>query len=444
MRAPKALVVCCALMSCAKLVGIHDYDGSDAGVRLMGDGGGDGGGSNPVPDCSLGLSQGGVCPRSLAVGVDDTCAIAPDGLYCWGQDVPGMSADAYVPKSVTTTTAPTLVASSTSLDGFASSFGTTCFLDGHANLTCWGNTEVGQALLQEQRMVLTEEVLSLAFTPIDAVAVGGDHVVVSGGGSGVCWGATSDHQCNTGPLGMADCDGFATSCEITNTLGLGIELGTLTLAGRAHSCTSPDGSDGITCWGDDSLGQLGTENAVAIGQVQLAGGSVLDVASGLALGANHSCAIVGSGADSETYCWGANDQGQLGIDSSLQMSMTATPVMLSPGIHFAAIAAGSDTTCAIDTATNVWCWGADTQGAAGQGPVTGAFLSLMKPTMTTVTDAMAIGVGYEHACALLETGAIECWGDNSHGELGDGVTQHMNSPCGLDDCSWQPVTVKGH
>ena len=29
--------------------------------------------------------------------------------------------------------------------------------------------------------------------------------------------------------------------------------------------------------------------------------------------------------------------------------------------------------------------------------------------------AVAITLGYEHACALLDSGAVECWGDNEHG-----------------------------
>jgi len=45
-------------------------------------------------------------------------------------------------------------------------------IEGYFGIFGHGNVAgVGQALLQEQRMVLTEEVLSLAFTPIDAVAV---------------------------------------------------------------------------------------------------------------------------------------------------------------------------------------------------------------------------------------------------------------------------------
>jgi len=48
-------------------------------------------------------------------------------------------------------------------------------------------------------------------------------------------------------------------------------------------------------------------------------------------------------------------------------------------------------------------------------------------------QAVAIAAGTTHSCAVLAEGTVECWGDNSWGELGDGTT------------SWspRPVVVKG-
>jgi alpha-tubulin suppressor-like RCC1 family protein len=34
------------------------------------------------------------------------------------------------------------------------------------------------------------------------------------------------------------------------------------------------------------------------------------------------------------------------------------------------------------------------------------------------SGVVAIAVADRHACALLATGAVECWGDNSAGQLG--------------------------
>src|SRR5580704_4451412 len=437
MRAPRFLVVCCVLMSCSKLVGIQDYKGSDAGGLVMGDGGTDG--SAPVPFCSVGIGRDPVC-SSLAAGIGQTCVIAPDGLYCWGQALPSKSSDVNMPVLVTSSV-PTQVESSTSPDGFGATFGTTCYLLG-SDLMCWGNTEVAQVMELQKGTPVAPQQMSLGGAPISAFAVGGDHVAVTSGSSGVCWGATSANQCDTGPgVGSANCNNLGTYCD-TTPLPLGTNTGKIIVAGAAHTCVSPDGNEGVTCWGDDSFGQLGAFDA-SIARVQLGSSSVsyLGVASALALGATHACAIADPGGD--TYCWGGNSFGELGTGSGTgEPQAFATPVTLPANTHFVAIASGTNTICAIDQATNVWCWGADTQGIAGQAPVQGVFNKVAIPMITNVTDAIAIAVGDEHACAMLDSGAIECWGDNQHGELGDGVSDHMVDGC-IGDCSPQPVTVKG-
>jgi alpha-tubulin suppressor-like RCC1 family protein len=51
-----------------------------------------------------------------------------------------------------------------------------------------------------------------------------------------------------------------------------------------------------------------------------------------------------------------------------------------------------------------------------------------------VTDAVAVSVGYLHACALSKTGHVRCWGANDGG-LGSGSPN--------DSDSLRPVTVTG-
>ena len=42
--------------------------------------------------------------------------------------------------------------------------------------------------------------------------------------------------------------------------------------------------------------------------------------------------------------------------------------------------------------------------------------------VTALTGATALGVGGYHTCAIVAGGAVKCWGNNSFGELGDGTS----------------------
>jgi alpha-tubulin suppressor-like RCC1 family protein len=57
--------------------------------------------------------------------------------------------------------------------------------------------------------------------------------------------------------------------------------------------------------------------------------------------------------------------------------------------------------------------------------------TLMPATTPTLTNARAIAAGIKHACAVVSDTDIECWGDNSSGELGDGTTTLRPTPASV-------------
>jgi alpha-tubulin suppressor-like RCC1 family protein len=76
------------------------------------------------------------------------------------------------------------------------------------------------------------------------------------------------------------------------------------------------------------------------------------------------------------------------------------------------------------------CWGSNTFGQLGRGstttigdnelPSTGSAVWLGEPVA-----AFAEGIMSYHFCAVLESGALKCWGRNDAGQLGYGHTSNL-------------------
>ena len=205
----------------------------------------------------------------------------------------------------------------------------------------------------------------------------------------------------------------------------------------------------VQCWGDNSQGQAGNDTLTtpaAIGKVKTSSSAIFggnSVSAGLA----HGCGFYGVSA---VFCWGSNDNGQVGSGNSYTPEYSfANPVTKSTGgllTNLLAVSAGDDGTCAVTAAKEVWCWGggdnvARLYSAAGN-PVTalsyggvGNVCMVTAPLGQTpyvfcsggnpsgIPEPRAISVGGDHSCVVLAAdGAVKCWGDNTYGQLGNGTT----------------------
>jgi len=177
------------------------------------------------------------------------------------------------------------------------------------------------------------------------------------------------------------------------------------------------------CWGAGTSGQIGTSSAINRSTPTSAptlGAGVVDIAAG----PSHTCAVFYTGI---LKCWGANALGQLGTGTSLD---SAIPVTVMSGV--AAVAIGDNHTCALLNTGGVKCWGWNNAGQVGScsnpgGSGAGTHCKTPQdiPGLSTVT---AIAAGKYHACALLATGGVKCWGYNSQGQLGDGAGTNSSIP----------------
>jgi alpha-tubulin suppressor-like RCC1 family protein len=113
-----------------------------------------------------------------------------------------------------------------------------------------------------------------------------------------------------------------------------------------------------------------------------------------------------------------------------------------------AIAAGGDHTCALLAGGAVECWGANGAGQLGDGTsdgpqrCDGAPCSAVPVTVRGRSDVTAIAAGGDDTCALVSGGDVACWGANGAGQLGNGLSRGARR-CSGAPCGDLPVTVSG-
>ncbi len=162
--------------------------------------------------------------------------------------------------------------------------------------------------------------------------------------------------------------------------------------------------------------------------------SACESAAAIAVGDRHACYLSPAGA---VRCWGDNSFGQLGQgdhrargDQPGELGGQLVPVDLGTERRAVAIAAGLTHTCALLDGGALKCWGAAHAGQLGLGDTEArgdepGEMGDALPIVELGEGARVVSVtaGYLNTCVSLETDEIKCWGDNQFGQLGLGDTE---------------------
>jgi alpha-tubulin suppressor-like RCC1 family protein len=261
------------------------------------------------------------------------------------------------------------------------------------------------------------------------LASGGRHACVpqitnfsTGASRVLCWGA--DLQGQQGNGGSIPGPNNLEPAPISNTAGIQYER---LAAGGNFMCALPKGGGQPRCWGENHVGQLGNGNQISSSlpvAVKMPGGVSAFVA--IAAGDDHACALTSQGAG---YCWGGNTHGQLGTSTT---GARFQPVPIANGRFWTTISAGSEFTCAVQKILeDSYCWGKNSMGQLGIGNFTEWHYP--EKRVTGGHTWKTIKAGGTHACGLRTDNRVLCWGDARSGQLGvDLCSPNFCLPYGLE------------
>ena len=186
-------------------------------------------------------------------------------------------------------------------------------------------------------------------------------------------------------------------------------------AGFYHGCVlRTDGK--LFCWGLNNQGQLGI--GTTADQHNLAAATAVTFPSTdatiqpveLAVGGYHACARLSNG---KVFCWGSNVYGQLGDGTSNNNRLSPVQVNFGTGVLARSIAAGSNHTCAVLSNGTARCWGWNTNGQIGDNSLNPSSTPRevkIAGSTTALDELVSITAGGYHTCALTVRGAVHCWG----------------------------------
>ena len=128
--------------------------------------------------------------------------------------------------------------------------------------------------------------------------------------------------------------------------------------------------------------------------------------------------------------WGDNPFGQLGDGTTISRSVPVA-VDLPAGVTVTAVAAGAGHSLALTSAGQLLAWGDNRHGQLGDGTTISSSVPVAVHLRAGVT-VTAIAAGDDDSLALTSAGQLLAWGWNAYGQLGYGTTTSSSVPVAVD------------
>lgn len=359
--------------------------------------------------------------RKVVTGESHTCALTMDGLvFCWGDNTFGQVGISPVGLNFFPT--PVQVGELFLASDLAAGASHTCAIadvDGTGTqngVFCWGANHAGQTGQSFVGGHSHEPMMVSGVNSPMQVVAGTSHTCARLASTMVCWGANSYGQLGDPAVGATGTTTPVTSLNLTGLLQI--------TAGGNNTCAITTQFD-VYCWGQNDQGQVG-DNTPDTSKNTPTRVYNSFTANYISTGGTHTCAIA-TGASVGVFCWGANDHGQLGLGSPNGNPTLIPTEVLDFGTTTATeVEAGFASTCA-RAGTGLFCWGLNGTGQLGIDEET---TPVPDPTEVSLTGQSFFQVSQptNHACAVLGDKTVWCWGFNFYGQLGNASRQDTWAP----------------
>ncbi len=374
----------------------------------------------------------------IDAGEEHTCAVLADrSVRCWGKGVAGRlgygsDANVLAPAAA----GPVNLGPGRDARAIVAGDFHTCAILDDGSVRCWGFGENGRLGYGNRSNVFTPA----AAPPVDlgpgrtarAITAGASHTcAILDDGSVRCWGNGAAGRLGNGNSASVGDDETPGQVPPVN-LGPGRTARAIA-AGEFHTCAILDNA-GLICWGFNASGQLGyggtadvgdNETPGQVGPVNVGGRGVVAVSGGT----GHTCAILDDGT---VHCWGFGANGRLGYGGTgdITSASAAPAVHIGAGRTATAIASGDAHNCAVLDNGAVRCWGFGGSGRLGYSDTNSIGDTELPDAVGPVNlgsgrSARAITAGFSHSCAALDDGTLRCWGFGGSGRLGYGDEQNV-------------------
>ena len=223
---------------------------------------------------------------------------------------------------------------------------------------------------------------------------------------------------------------FVTSCDGNGAGGAEVVVSTMA-GGDSFSLIVRDGF--IYAAGIARGGQLGFESSEHIFELT----RVEDISNvvGVAAGYGHALAVT---EDGYVYSWGRNDRGQLGIGSR---ETKHVPTRVELDLKAVSVAAGGNISFAIMEDGTVRGWGMNDDGHVGNGEGETGLNAYTPAVVVNVSNVVEVAVGHDHAAARIANGDVFVWGYNEMGQAGNGDEEDVIIPEKVEGLPSKAVSI---